>query len=209
MQKLLGRGGFGEAYLADDTRLQRDCVIKFMVLPKELDNVTRRHQEEAFLHEAQMLVALNRPGHPNIPEIYDLLTEEKGLVMKHIAGRSLEDLIARRLEPFPVAQAIRYAYSICSALVYMHSHQPDPVLHRDIKPANILLDAEDRIWLIDFGLARGNPTGIVRDMLIAGTPGYAPPEQWDGHSQPASDVFALGATLFTMLSGQRARARCG
>lgn len=158
----------------------------------------------SFQHEAQLLVSLNAPGHPGIPDIYEYLTEHHCLVMKYIEGRSLDHILDRRVTPLPEQEALRYMRDVCSALVYMHSRIPEPVLHRDIKPGNILVDAAERVWLIDFGLSKSVPAAFSlsgsRHSRGAGTLGFTPPEQWHGAAQPRSDVYALGATLHVLLT---------
>jgi len=200
---VLGQGGFGVAYLASDQQLVRRCVVKQLCYDSTWDAATWAGLQENFAREAQLLVSLNSPGHPNIPEIYEYLPAHDALVMKHIQGRTLQHVLKSRLDPLPDADALRYARAVCAALVYMHSRAPEPVLHRDIKPANLLLDAEGRVWVIDFGLAEAFPVRAEaadhRRSQIAGTLGYTPPEQWRGTADPRSDVYALGATLATLL----------
>lgn len=204
IDRMLGKGGFGETYRALDTQLMRFCVVKRAVISPTLDAAEQQQLLTSFAHEARLLVTLNEPGHDNIPEIYEYLPEERCLVMKYIEGRSLEDVLNLRVDGLPEEIALRYARAVCSALVYMHGRSSGPLLHRDIKPANILLGNDDRLWLIDFGLAK---TALVshshpysRDTLIAGTPGYAPPEQWRGTTDARSDVYALAATLHQLLT---------
>ena len=197
----LGTGGFGDTYLADDLQLERPCVLKRLrVKPTWSDEECRQHLA-SFNHEARLLASLNHPGHPNIPDIYDYLPAQHCLVMKYVAGVSLAEHLERQGR-VPVETALRYAHEVCAALVYMHTHGREPVLHRDIKPANILIDSRGRIWLIDFGLAYA-PTTATDRFVGAGTPGYAPLEQWQGHAEPRSDVYALAMTLTTLLTGER------
>ncbi|NJO83599.1 MAG: serine/threonine protein kinase, partial [Blastochloris sp.] len=153
-----------------------------------------------------MLVSLNAPGHPNIPEIYDYVAEHHCLMMKYIEGHTLGQALAERGR-LRESEALRYVRDVCSALAYMHSRKPEPVLHRDIKPSNILIDSEARIWLIDFGLAKATPiqTSIsgTPHTQSSGTLGFTPPEQWRGAADPRSDLYALGATLHILLSGHK------
>jgi serine/threonine protein kinase len=159
-----------------------------------------------FQREARLLVTLNAPGHPNIPEIYEYLAESHCLVMKYIEGQSLMYILKRRIEPLPEEEALRYIKDVCSALVYMHSRTPEPVLHRDIKPDNIMLDRAGRVWLIDFGLSKAvsaqlTPTKRHRSGG-GGTIGYTPPEQRQSRAEPRSDIYALAATLYTLLTNR-------
>jgi serine/threonine protein kinase/tetratricopeptide (TPR) repeat protein len=204
IERKLGKGGFGEAYLARDTHLDRPCVVKRLVIKPSWKAHTRELALQNFEREARLLVSLNTPGHPNIPEIYEYLPEHQCLVMKYIEGQSLLQMLKQRSGPSPEEETLRYIRDACSALVYMHSRTPEPVVHRDIKPDNILLDSEGRIWLIDFGLGKATPTkkrqAQARSTQAAGTLGYAPPEQWQGAAEPRSDVYALAATLHTLLT---------
>jgi serine/threonine protein kinase len=108
---------------------------------------------------------------------------------------------------------IRCAQEVANALVYLHSRKPQPVIHRDIKPANIILDPEDRVWLVDFGLAKAAVSSGARvavaggKTVAAGTPGYTPLEQWQMQPSLKSDVYALGATVHHLLTAHDPRDR--
>ena len=219
--KMLGKGGFGAAYLAIDTRLKRECVVKQMLPPDKQDYATTQQWQKElddlrsnFAREAGSLIALNAPGHPNIPEIYDFFDDATGnyLVMKYIKGESLEQMIERIKQPLPWREAVEMTIQLASALEYMHSRtdangKPAPVLHRDIKPANILIDEDKRVWLVDFGLSKAQPTNAAQQggTTAAGTPGYAPLEQWVQKAVPASDVYSLAATLHHLITGRDPR----
>ncbi len=204
--KILGKGGFGAVYLAEDIKLKRRCVVKQMLTrgrsPKEIQ-ISRTN----FEREAKLLVDLNDPGHPNIPEIYDYFSVDSGnyLVMKYIEGRNLKDALEESDGRLPWQEAVRYTIDVCSALNYMHTHGEEPVLHRDIKPANIQLGDDGRVWLVDFGLAKADPVkGSDENMMAtqaSGSFGYTPLEQWIGQAVPVSDIYALGATLHHLLTG--------
>lgn len=205
--RALGKGGFGETYLAHDTAaLDHLCVVKHLVLKGGWDEPQRRRVAEAFEREARLLVGLSHPGHPSIPDIYEYLPDERALVMKYVTGQSLRDLLRQRRAPLPEEEALRYARDICDALCYMHHRTPEPVLHRDVKPDNILVDETGRVWVVDFGLARTLPG--ADDMsrhdedIVAGTPGFTAPEQWLGINGPPADIYALGATLWMLLCGR-------
>jgi tRNA A-37 threonylcarbamoyl transferase component Bud32/tetratricopeptide (TPR) repeat protein len=196
--RALGEGGFGVAYLAYDTRLQeRRCVVKRPRLRLDLTPAQREVVLGSFAREARLLVTLNHPGHPNIPEIYEYLEDERCLVMKFIEGETLRDQLRFR-GPLAEEAALACVRDVCAALAYMHS-RPAPVLHCDLKPDNILRDGEGRVWVIDFGLART----VAGDVGSGspGTPGFIAPEQWHGAPEPRSDVYALGATLYALLAG--------
>jgi serine/threonine protein kinase len=204
IKSTLGQGGFGAAYLAHDTALDRPCVVKRLTLNPRWSDHEQLLALQSFAREARLLVNLNTPGHPNIPEIYDYLADERCLVMKYIVGQDMDKLLKARGGRLPLEKALRYARAACAALVYMHNRLPEPAIHRDIKPANLLVDAEERVWLIDFGLAKAMPVAAVVGAgysTSAGTPGFTPIEQWRGQAEPRSDIYALAATLHRMLTG--------
>ncbi len=209
----LGQGGMGAVYLARDNELfGRLCVAKQMQ-PLFATQSERRRAEDDFRREAEVLTHLNRPGHPRIPEVYGFFVEglDHYLVMKYIEGESLERRLERLGRPLAEAEVVRCAAAVADALVYLHSRRPEPVIHRDIKPANIIVDPEDRVWLVDFGLARAATSRGARMLwaegktVAAGTPGYTPLEQWQMKPSVRSDIYALGATMHHLLTGQDPR----
>jgi eukaryotic-like serine/threonine-protein kinase len=211
----LGQGGMGAVYLAKDLELfGRLCVVKQM-RPFFASQSERRKAEEDFQREAEVLTRLNHPGHPRIPEVYGYFVEglDQYLAIKYIEGESLERRLERLKRPLSEAEVIRAAAEVTDALIYLHSRKPQPVVHRDIKPANIILDPEDRVWLVDFGLARAAVGGGARVMVAggktvaAGTPGYTPLEQWQMQPTPKSDIYALGATMHHLLTARDPRDR--
>jgi serine/threonine protein kinase len=211
----LGQGGMGAVYLAKDLELfGRLCVVKQM-RPFFATQSERRKAEEDFKREAEVLARLNQPGHPHIPEVYGYFVEgvDQFLVMKFIEGESLERRLERLRRPLSEAEVIRCAAEVVDALIYLHSRKPQPVIHRDIKPANIIVDPEDRVWLVDFGLARAAVSSGARVMMAggktvaAGTPGYTPLEQWQMRPSPQSDIYALGATMHHLLTARDPRDR--
>lgn len=197
IERLIGRGGFAETYLARDGQLfDAPCVVKHLVLPA--GDAYHQSRLATIEREARLLVQLKTPGHPNIPEVYEYLAEARCLVMKYVAGRSLRDVL--RAEPRGLAEEVvlRYARSICSALAYMHARG---VIHLDLKPDNLLYDQEtDQLWVIDFGIGRAGE--LPADGPGFGTRGYTPPEQWRGQPTPASDIYALAATMWALLTRQ-------
>ena len=206
LEKVLGQGGFGAAYLAEDVKLHRSCLVKQMILPPNVSLPDLELYRANFAREASLLVQLNQPGHPNIPEIFDYFSDESGnyLVMKYIEGPSLDAVVEQSDGRIPWREAVRYMTDICSALSYMHTQGNEPVMHRDIKPPNILLGTDGRAWLVDFGLAKAKPVKSTGDLMAtqaAGTLGYTPLEQWLGEAVPASDVYAAGATLHYLVTG--------
>ena len=206
IKKTLGKGGFGAAYLAEDIRLKRLCVVKQMLIPRGIAPQQLQLYQANFEREASLLAQLNEPGHPNIPDIYDYFSDDTGnyLVMKYIEGQSLKGVIDKNEQGIPWREAVRYIIDMSDALDYMHSHGDEPVMHRDIKPDNIVLGDDNRVWLLDFGLAKADPvagSGDVNMSMAAGSLGYTPLEQWSGKAVPASDSYALGATLHHLVTG--------
>src|SRR5436190_5511738 len=206
---LIGAGGMGEVYKAQDTRLNRTVAIK--VLPQE---ISAKPEAKARLErEAQVIAALN---HPHICTLYDV-GEQDGtnfLVMELLEGETL----AQRLErgPLPIDQELRFAIEIADALDKAHRHG---IVHRDLKPSNVMI-TKSGVKLLDFGLAKlrradGAPIQGLRDAstdsgltlqgTIQGTLQYMAPEQIHGREADArSDIFAFGALLYEMASGKRA-----
>lgn len=207
VQEEIGQGGFGTTYLAEDIHLRRLCLVKRLILhsPEQTTPEKRRWTLESFAREVELLTRLNHPGHASIPEIYEYLPDEQCLVMKYITGENLGYVLKRRSDPLPEAEALRFMRDACAALNYMHTHLSVPVLHGDLKPSNIMLDTTGRVWLIDFGLARHiamRPSSLPAPDALVGSSGFTAPEQWRGQPEPRSDIFSLGATLYTLLTGQ-------
>jgi len=194
----LGQGGMGTVYLAKDLNLDdRKCVVK-----KLRDDFFREEDKEKaqqfFLREAKVL---SRLQHPNIVLVLDSFREgdDYYLVMEYVEGHNLHDMLKEREEPFSEEQVLTWARQVCDVLHYLHCNDP-PVIYRDLKPSNIMIDTKDRVKLVDFGIARlyqeeGDNTHVVSQ-------GYSPPEQYWGGADPRSDVYALGATMYFLLTGQ-------
>ncbi len=200
----LSEGGMGAVYLAQDTKLfNRTCVVKEM-LPFYTTDEEQRVAERNFEREARTLAALRHPG---VPEIYDYFIEDDRyyLVMAFVEGEDLGAMLASRGQAFTEEEVIRYGLQLARILAYLATLNP-PIIHRDIKPANILLEkSTGQVKLVDFGIARSSIRSERLDAtgsIIMGTRGYAPPEQYSGDTTPASDVYALGATLHHLATGK-------
>lgn len=191
---LLGGGGMGFVYLAEDLRVHgRKRAIK------ELKYTSDR---AIFVEEAKMLSALN---HPNLPQIVDTIPpEDHGcgyIVMDYIPGETLSTVFIRAGKRLSYQKIIDIVRQICDIFVYLHERLDIPVVYRDLKPSNLLVDELGQIRLIDFGIARFLEESRKQDTVRLGTPGFAAPEQYEGKSGPASDLYNLGALLFYLLSG--------
>jgi serine/threonine-protein kinase len=209
IRERIGQGGMGNIYLADDARLQgRRCALKEVELDRNLPEKILSEAREQFLREAQVMARLD---HPNLPKVSDFFTIENHdyLVMDFIPGKDLRTLMieARQAGGFLQEPSVLYwASQICDALTYLHSQDP-PLVHRDIKPGNLKLTPEGVIKLVDFGLVKILAPEEVTITVIQGqgTAIYTPLEQYGGnesHTDIRSDVYAFGATLYHLLTGQ-------
>ena len=189
----LGAGGMANVYLAEDQELGRRVAIKIL-------NERYANDEqfvERFRREAKNAAALS---HPNIVSIYDR-GEAEGtyyIAMEYLDGRSLKELILSR-GPAPLNVAIEYVRQILSALRFAHRHG---IVHRDIKPHNVLVDAEGRVKVTDFGIARAGASQMTEAGSIVGTAQYLSPEQARGTNvDQRSDLYSLGIVLYELLTG--------
>lgn len=200
---LLGQGGMAAVYCAHDKVLDRLVAIKQLLPDPQSSEKAVRQAREQFRREAQVLATL---AHDNLPRVTDYFSLDgvEYLVMDYIEGQSLYDVVAKAPHGLEEANVLDWADQILSAVEYIHLHG---IIHRDIKPSNIRLSPNGRIVLVDFGLVKlfdsANPkTATV--MRGLGTPEYAPPEQYDatlGHTDPRSDIYSFGATLYHLLTG--------
>jgi hypothetical protein len=192
--RIVGRGGMGAVYEAVDQRLGNTVALKQML-------VSGPGVASAFEREARILAGLR---HAALPRVTDYFGEELGqfLVMEFIPGNDLSSVMAQHGRPLPPEEVLRWADQILSALEYLHLQQP-PIIHRDIKPQNIKLTPTGEIILLDFGLAKGVSSAQTQtSSIVAYTPTYAPVEQVQGSgTTPASDIYALSATLHHLLTG--------
>ena len=211
----LGRGGMGALYLAADTgAFDRKCVAKELLDYYDPGDAEEAAKAQArFETEARLLAELSHPG---IPRIYSYFSEggRHYIVMEYIEGETLERAVthvdqlgqtqpARPLSPEAV---VRHAVRICQVLEYL-ADQPTPVIHHDIKPANLIVDrVGGEVRLVDFGTAQARLQWATRGApgrratALFGTQGYAAPEQHQGTSEPRSDVYALAATVYHLLT---------
>ena len=204
--KLLREGGFGAVYRAWDTHLQRPCALK--------ENLAvEAAAQTQFEREARILSNLSHPGLPRVFDHFVIPGQGQYLVMDYIDGQDLEQMLQQanlqQVNPQQVnlqlsePQALSWITQVCDALTYLHAQQP-PIIHRDIKPANIKITPEGRAVLVDFGIAKIYAPHLKTTVgARALTPGYAPHEQYgQGATDTRTDIYALGATLYHILTGQ-------
>ncbi|HEV2472838.1 MAG TPA: serine/threonine-protein kinase, partial [Chthonomonadales bacterium] len=202
MKKVLGEGGMGAALLAIDKRLDDKQVVIKELISDSSDPEKFKEDVRNFKLEMRTLARLE---HPLIPAVTDNFEENAHyyMVQEYVAGENLEERLDHLQAPMKERDVLTYASQVLDVLEYLAQETP-PILHRDIKPANIIIsDKDKRAHLVDFGIARQN---IARKQTSAlGTPGYAPPEQYQGKADPRSDLYALGATLHHLLSNRDPR----
>src|SRR3989441_4229555 len=197
---LLGRGGMGEVWLAEDTQLRRQVAVK--LLPRV--NVTERSYLKDFEHEARTAATLE---HPHILPIHDFGDQQVAedeivtyLITPYISGGSLRDRIRSVGGPLPGDEAMSYLRQAAEAIDYAHSKN---IVHRDIKPANMLLQQG---WLVlaDFGIAKMLMSETLRSRTHAGagTPEYIAPEQARGKAEPASDRYSFAMIAYELFTGR-------
>src|SRR5580765_6806899 len=191
---LIGRGGMGEVYRAEDLKLDQDVALKF--LPEKLVQdgaaLARFHREVRIAREI---------SHPNVCRVFDI-GETNGvpfISMEYIDGEDLSTLL-RRIGRLPEDKAIDMSRQLCAGLAVAHDHG---VLHRDLKPSNVMLDDRGKVRILDFGLA-----GVATDVqgeISSGTPAYMAPEQLSGKEVTVlSDIYSLGLVLYELFTGKRA-----
>lgn len=191
----LGSGGFATVWLAEQGRLGRRVAVK--VLGETLEDSER---ERRFLAECKAIGRLS--GHPGVVTVHDAGVTEAGhpyLVMEHLPGGSLHDRL-KASGPLPWSQAVDVGVVVADALAAAHEAG---ILHRDVKPANLLVDDEGHVRLADFGIARLSEGTNTATGTLVGTLTFTPPEVLSGYRPgPTADVWALGATLHTLVSGE-------
>jgi len=193
----LGRGGMGAVYEAVDLRLGHTVALKQTL-------TSDQELWKQFEREARLMARLN---HPVLPRVSDYFTEghRAFLVMQFVEGSDLAEIISQQPGPFPRNAVVAWADQLLDALVYLHAHERQ-IIHRDIKPHNLKLTPTGQIVLLDFGLAKTqveDSSGDASSPSVFGyTPRYAPLEQiQDLGTTPQSDIYALGATLYHLLTG--------
>jgi serine/threonine protein kinase len=207
IRRIIGQGGMGSIYLAEDIRLEgRQCALKEVQHESSLPEDTLQQAQDQFLREAQILARLD---HPNLPKVSDFFSEENReyLVMDYVPGEDLRTLMieARRKKTFlDEREVLSWSVQLADALEYMHEQDP-PILHRDIKPSNLKLTPSGLIKLVDFGLVKlmASEEMTITILQGRGTALYTPLEQYGGdtgHTDVRSDIYAFGATLYHLLT---------
>mgnify|MGYP005849442041 CR=1 FL=1 len=195
VEQPLGQGGFGAVYRAIDLTLGVPCALKE-------NTETSPEARRQFLHEAGILATLRHAGLPRVTDYFAIPGQGQYLVMDLVTGEDLQTRLDRARRGLPPSEVLAWMAQVCDALAYLHSRQP-PVIHRDIKPCNILITPAGQAVLVDFGVAkRGDAAARTTLGARAVSPGYSPPEQYGAARTDArSDIYALGATLYALLTG--------
>ena len=206
--QIVGQGGMGCVYRAEDLRLPgRLCALKEVLIDSADSDEMRQQTHAQFLREASILAQLD---HPNLPKVSDFFTENdrEYLVMDYVPGNDLKQMIDASIqqgETLPIETVLDWSEQLLDAVIYLHK-QEQPVLHRDIKPANIKLTLDGRIKLVDFGLVKLLSEDESRTLTMVqgrGTAIYTPLEQYGGdggHTDVRSDIYSLGATIYHLVT---------
>src|SRR5436305_3135635 len=195
----LGRGGMGVVWAAEDELLQRPVAIKEVRLPPTIDDDERETLRQRTMREARTAARLD---HPCAVRVFDVCEDDEQpfIVMERLAGRTLSDLIKKE-GPIAPAWAAEIGLCLLDALEAAHAAG---IVHRDVKPGNVIVGDDGRVTLTDFGIAStaGDPS-ITSTGLLLGSPAYIAPERArGGPPEPPSDLWSLGATLYTAVEGR-------
>lgn len=209
--QLIGQGGMGAVYQAEDLRLEgRLTAVKEIRFSLDDSPAEREDSRRQFQREASTLARLDHPVLPKVSDFF-LIDDQDFLVMDYVPGKNLKEVIEDHIaqERFiPEERILRWADQLTEALHYLHQQEP-PILHRDIKPANIKLTLTDHIKLVDFGLVKVlNQDEESRTITVVqgrGSVFYTPLEQYGGdtgHTDIRSDIYSLGATLYHLTTNK-------
>lgn len=195
----LAQGGQSAVYLVGDMVEGGQRALKEMS-DANLSPAERESAINDFIREAHMLSTLD---HPALARVYENFVEgqKQYLVMEYVQGHNLEDEMIEARRPLDWPRVVGWGIILCDVLTYLHGQQP-PIIYRDLKPANVMLTPDGHLKLIDFGIARRLHANRSRDTAQLGTDGYAPIEQYSARSEPRSDLYALGASLYHLLTGR-------
>ncbi len=209
IHRVIGQGGMGCIYLADDLRLEgRQCAVKEVEHDRTLPQNLLKEARDQFQREATVLARLD---HPNLPKVSDYFSIGRNdyLVMDYVPGEDLRTLMLKQHEKgrfISEKDVLNWAFQLADALSYMHGQTP-PILHRDIKPSNLKVTPTGLLKLVDFGLVKVLAPGEVTITILQGqgTALYTPLEQYGGdigHTDARSDVYAFAATLYHLLTSK-------
>ena len=199
--QVVGLGGMSTVYAARDLRFSsgyKPCAVKEMADPSQSGGSQDREQLlQTFEREANLLASLS---HPAVPKVYDFFAQNNQvyLVLEFIQGNDLETVLNQNEDLLSQETVLNWALQIVDVLAYLHNHKPLPIVFRDLKPSNVMLSDDDRIVLIDFGIAKAFQS--ARKGTMIGTEGYCPPEQYRGMSEPRGDLYSLGALMHHLLT---------
>lgn len=194
----LGEGAMSAVYLVRDLRCHgAEWALKELKLPTGSDE-DQAEAVKLFAREGEILGKLHHPG---LPQLIDCCNsnDDHYLVMERVPGKTLDQVLGGRVLPLRSEEAVPIALQAVHVIEYLHSQNP-PVIFRDLKPSNLMLTDSGRVVFIDFGIARYQASAQEKDTQELGTPGFCAPEQYRGHSTPCSDIYALGVTLFYLLT---------
>ena len=196
VEALLGKGGFGAVYLVREMGAARTQFALKEVVHSE------RIERNRIIFEGEVLKKLEHRALPRVHHLFEGDCGRTYLLMDYVRGANLEQLRLEQPEgQIPLPQVLSIMAPVVDALSYLHMQSP-PIIHRDIKPENIIVPtASDEAVLVDFGLAKEYIPDRTTTIIRHGTPGFAAPEQYGGGTNPRSDIYGLGATIYTLLTG--------
>ncbi len=197
--RLIGQGGMSNLYLCRDRKYNNAVVVIKEMTAAYSDPKEQQMAVDLFHREAKLLSSLN---HRHIPKVFDYFQYQGKyyLSMEYVDGEDLGKILARDPNPLEEASCVEWGGEMATVLYYLHVHKP-PIVFRDVKPSNIMM-TKNGVKLIDFGIARHFDVSKKGDTMRIGSPGYAPPEQYSGQTDPRSDIYALGVTLHHALTGR-------
>lgn len=190
--KVVGQGGMGTVHLALDVKTNEQCAIKEILI--------KNRSKETVLVEPNLLKRLQHPSLNKIIDIFEI-DQKIYIVMDHIDGKSLKQLLISE-KKFSEKMVINWSIQLCEVLIYLHNIEPYPIIYRDMKPGNILVGKENKITLIDFGIAAELKEEGMIDTQVAITRGYCAPEQYTERTfDERTDIYSLGITMYHLLTG--------